>query len=152
MYTKDDICIQKIKLLVEHVLGDKRRPGRAKKQNGGAQELSSPTNATEWKMSTILKVHRADILCTCHGCMGGWHPDRHEFFVDLIARIEKKCPQCGHDVCCKIDGGSKQGFAHRICIDCDACEMTVDHVYSSCKTEDTRASKHDVNVRMYMYE
>ena len=123
-------------MLVEHVLGDKRRPGRTKKQDGGAHEHSSPTNATEWKMSTILKVHRADILCTCHGCMGGW----------------QKCPPCGHDVCCKIDGGSKQGFAHRICIDCDACEMTVDHVYTSCKTEDTRASKHDVNVRMYMYE
>ena len=52
---------------------------------------------------------------------------------------------------CTIDVGSKQGFAHRVCIDCDACEMTVDHVYMSDKTEDARAPKYDVNVQMVAF-
>ena len=61
--------------------------------------------------------------------------------------VAKKCHQCGNDVRCTIGVGSKQGFAHRVCIDCDAYEMNVDHVYTSGKTED----EYDVNVRMVAF-
>jgi len=106
-------------------MGDKKRSGRAKKrkfcgakpkgkkQDGGARELSNPTNASERKMSTnsTLPIPNEPVI------------DAQEGFIlidtsvlcQFIARIAKKCHQCGNDVRCTIDVGSKQGFAHRVC-------------------------------------
>ena len=70
---------------------------------------------------------------------------------EFISKIAKDCPQCGNSICCKLDLTSKQGYAHKLCLTCDACQESVDSIYTSNKTEDGRASKYEVNVRMVAF-
>ena len=140
-------------------MGDMKRSGRAnkhkfcgakpkqKKQDSGAHELSSPNNATQREISTNATTSSTDELVT--EVQEGFIMIDTSVLCDFISRIAKTCHQCGNEVCCKVDVKSKQGFAHRL--DCDTCEETLHDMFTSRKTEDARASKYDVNIRMVAF-